>query len=254
MARASIGTSGWNYANWKDDFFAGVARKNWLRYCASRFTGLEVNATFYRSLKPETYARWRDETPQGFRFAVKGHRIVTHTRRLRDAAASVAYQRETLAPLGNRLGVVLWQTPASFEKDLGALDAFLDVLKGWDAVRHVLEFRHKSWFDDETAARLGDARVASAISDAPKWPMWEVVTTDLAYVRLHGHTRTYASAYSPQLLKEWAERAAAWLDEGREVHVYFDNDSEGAAPHDALRLMDRLGIAGADDETERKAS
>jgi uncharacterized protein YecE (DUF72 family) len=100
-----------------------------------------------------------------------------------------------------------------------------------------LEFRHPSWFAEEIATCLRAHRLAVCLSDAADWPMWEAITTDFVYVRLHGHTRTYASPYSTALLEHWARRTCQWLRESRDVHLYFYNDAEGAAPWDALRLL-----------------
>jgi uncharacterized protein YecE (DUF72 family) len=111
-------------------------------------------------------------------------------------------------------------------------------------VRHALELRHRSWFTDEVAARLAAAGVANAMSDAPDFPMWRAVTTDLVYVRLHGHTRKYASSYAAASLRRWADDASRWNDEGRDVYVYLDNDAEGAAVTNALDLAALASHAG----------
>lgn len=244
MARACIGTSGWNYPEWKNDFYAGVPRRRWLAHYASRFDAVEANATFYRTIRPETLARWRDETPAGFRFAVKGHRMATHHRRLRDVGEVVLHQRASLEPLAGRTAVVLWQLPARLGKDVALLESFARVLGRWGGVRHVVEFRDASWFDDETAACLAGYRLGSAISDAGRWPRWDAVTTDLAYVRLHGRPETYRSAYAPAALADWAERARRWLAEGRQIHIYFDNTMQSAAHFDALQLTTLLQGTG----------
>ena len=130
--------------------------------------------------------------------------------------------------------------PSYFHKNLKKLHAFAQALRFWPDTRHVLEFRHASWFDQEVRQCLRDHNIAVCISDAVDWPMWDTVTTDVAYVRLHGHTRTYASAYRKSSLLFWANRMQSWLAEGRDVHIYFDNDAEGAAPYDALRLIKLL--------------
>lgn len=231
-----IGTSGWNYDHWKDRFYAGVSRADRLRHYAGRFNSVEVNATFYRLQKPATLGRWRDETPARFRFAIKGNRYLTHNKRLKDPHHSVALERSNACPLGDKLAVVLWQLPGNLAKDVERLSGFLESLHAWRDVRHAVEFRHPSWFDDETAACLDAHDVANCQSDAADWPMWTTVTTDLVYIRLHGHTRTYASAYSGKALAAWAASIRQWHRAGRSVHVYFDNDAEGAAPRDAARL------------------
>ncbi len=238
--KAYVGTSGWNYAAWKDDFYAGIPRSNWLRFCAERFTGIEVNATFYRLQTSDTFRRWHDETPDDFRFAIKGNRYLTHNKKLIDPGRSIPRDRERAQGLGHKLAAVLWQLPARFKKDIERLADFASALQTWPETRHAIEFRHRSWFDAEVAACLREARLATCISDAADWPMWGTVTTDLVYVRLHGHTRTYASAYTAASLSRWAELACTWLAQNNDVHIYFDNDAEGAAPHDAIRLLQMI--------------
>jgi uncharacterized protein YecE (DUF72 family) len=232
-----IGTSGWSYAGWKQDFYRGVAQKDWLNYCSRCFSAVEINASFYRLQKAETFARWRDQTPPHFRFALKANRYLTHARKLLDPAPSIALERERAQALQDKLAAVLWQLPANYRRNGPRLSDFLAALRdGWPGERHAIEFRHPSWFNDEIAERLSRYQVAVCQSDAADWPLWDTVTTDLVYLRLHGHTRTYASAYSSGSLRRWAERIVEWSSSGRTVHVYFDNDAEGAAPRDALRL------------------
>ncbi|ROR34382.1 DUF72 domain-containing protein [Inmirania thermothiophila] len=238
-----IGTSGWSYPHWRDGFFRGVPRARWLAHLAAHFDTVEVNASFYRRLAPATLARWAAATPDDFLFSLKGHRAVTHLRRLRDVAAEVAAQRAASAPLGARLACVLWQAPPGLHADAALLAGFLEVLGTWPGPRHVLEFRHRGWFTDAVAERLAAAGVAHALSDAGRWPRWDAVTTDLVYVRLHGRPRTYASAYGEAGLRPWAERISAWRAEGRDVFVYFDNDAAGAAPEDARILQALCGFS-----------
>ncbi len=236
MATAWIGTSGWVYPNWRDHLYGDVPVRRWLEIASRTFGALEINGSFYTQISPETYARWRRETPEGFRFALKGHRFVTHYKRLRDAADSIARLRDQARGLGDKLTAVVWQLPARFSVDVPRLDDFLRALDAWPDARHALELRHRSWFVPAVEDRLREARVAVCLSDAPDFPMWRCVTTDLVYVRLHGHTRKYCSRYSTASLARWADDTRRWLDAGRDVHVYFDNDGEGHAVHDALTL------------------
>lgn len=238
--KAYIGTSGWNYKSWRDSFYGDTPQKQWLRFCAERFTSIEVNGTFYRLQKKSTFKKWRDQTPDGFSFAIKGHRYVTHNKKLLGAEQPVIRCRESASPLGKRLAAVVWQLPAFLKKDIERLEKFVKILRGWKSTQHAIEFRHKSWFDDDVAESLKRYRVAVCMSDAPDWPMWDQVTTDLVYIRLHGHTRKYASSYSKPALKKWATRIRRWLKENCDVHVYFDNDAEGAAPRNALTLLEML--------------
>jgi uncharacterized protein YecE (DUF72 family) len=146
--------------------------------------------------------------------------------------------RESASPLGKQLAAVVWQLPVFLKKDIERLEKFAKTLRHSKSTRHAIEFRHKSWFDDEVADCLKRHRVAVCMSDAPDWRMWEEVTTDLVYIRLHGHTGKYASSYGKPALKKWATRTCSWLRENRDVHVYFDNDAEGAAPKNALTLLE----------------
>ena len=238
--RLHIGTSGWLYPSWRESFYQGLPRRQWLAYAASRFTGLEINSTFYGTPKEDTLRKWRDAVAGDFCFAMKGHRFVTHRKRLKEPEEPVRRVRDSARPLGARLAAVVWQLPGNLRCDLERLRGFLRALRCWTAVPHAMEFRHPSWFTDEVADCLGDHGVSVCMSDAATWPLWDAVTSDLVYIRLHGHTRTYASAYSTPLLRQWADAIGPWLAEGRRVHVYFDNDSEGAAPRDALRLLAML--------------
>ena len=238
--KAYIGTSGWNYRSWRHSFYGDTPQKQWLRFCAEHFSSIEVNSTFYRLQEKSTFKKWRDETPKGFPFAIKGHRYVTHNKKLLDVEQSVIRCCESASPLGKRLAAVVWQLPAFLKKDIERLEKFLRNLQHWKSTRHAIEFRDKSWFDDQVAECLERHAVAICMSDAPDWPMWDRVTTDVVYIRLHGHTRKYASSYSKPALGKWATRTQRWLEENCDVHVYFDNDAEGAAPRNALTLLETL--------------
>jgi uncharacterized protein YecE (DUF72 family) len=237
---AYIGTSGWNYKSWRKTFYGDTPQKQWLPFCAEHFTSIEVNGTFYRLQETSTFEKWRDETPDNFPFAIKGHRYVTHNKKLLDVEESVIRCRESASPLGQRLRAVVWQLPAFLKKDQQRLEKFLKTLSRWSTTRHAIEFRHKSWFDNEVADCLSKYNIGICMSDAPDWPMWHKVTADLVYVRLHGHTRKYASSYSTPALNKWAKRIRGWLRQRCAVHIYFDNDAEGAAPRNALTLLQML--------------
>jgi uncharacterized protein YecE (DUF72 family) len=242
-ARILVGLSGWSYPAWKAHVYRGVPARRWLAHIAGLVDAVEINGSFYGQIKPETYRRWHDETPAGFRFAVKGHRFVTHYKRLRDCGDSIARLREPASALGDKLAGVIWQLPASFGLDLARLDDFVAALAArWPETRHAIELRHRSWFVPEVATRLAAARIAVCQGDAPDFPMWRAVTTDLVYVRLHGHTRKYASSYSGPSLRRWADAIRAWQAEGRAVQLYFDNDAEGAAVRNAIALRAELGL------------
>jgi len=240
-ARAFIGTSGWNYPAWRTAFYGDCPARLWLQFCAGRFSAIEVNGTFYRLQRRETFERWRRATPPQFRFAIKANRYLTHNRRLDDPLPSIRLERDRAAGLGDKLAAVLWQLPQTMHRDIGRLERFARALRHWRATRHAIEFRHQTWFDEQVAACLREHGIAVCQSDAADWPLWDAVTAGTVYVRLHGHTMTYASGYSAARLQRWATRVRRWLGEGRDVHVYFDNDALGRAPVDALRLIALLG-------------
>jgi uncharacterized protein YecE (DUF72 family) len=233
-----IGTSGWSYPNWQQHFYNRVARKDWLKFYAERFSAVEINGTFYRLQSPDTFKKWFNETPATFRFALKANRYLTHNKKLLDPEPSVLIEKHHAEALGEKLAVVLWQLPGLYKKDLGRLKDFIDALQQWNEVRHSIEFRHNSWFDDETADRLAKAEIAVCLSDAESWPMWNRISSNLVYMRLHGHARTYVSSYSKPELAYWAERIVRWAKQGKEVHVYFDNTAECAAPFNANTLRE----------------
>lgn len=234
-----IGTSGWNYPDFREGFYADVPHKEWLGYYATRFNAVEVNATFYHQQRKSTFEHWKVQTPDDFVFTIKGHRFVTHMKRLNEPMQPLQRSREAAAGLGEKLAVVIWQMPRSLHKDMARLEGFVQALAAWK-VRHAMEFRHPSWFDDEVADCLSDHRIANCLSDAADWPMWEAVCTDLVYIRLHGHVQTYASVYSTEELAIWAARMRHWREQGRDVHLYFDNTAGGAALRNALHLKTLL--------------
>ncbi|MFL6107794.1 MAG: DUF72 domain-containing protein [Marmoricola sp.] len=245
--RALIGTSGWSYKSWHGDFYPeGTSRKEELGYLASRVTSSEINASFYRLQKPESYQRWYDETPSDHVFAVKGSRFLTHLKQLRDPEPGLAKLLDSgIAALGDKLGVMLWQLPRTLSFDEPRVERFLKALPA--TTRHALEPRHPSWGAVRATDLLAAYGVATVYSDSPgAWPALDRDTADFRYVRLHGHCELYTSRYGDGLLDRWAERCDTWMRAGQDVHVYFDNDAHGHAPHDAVRLLQRLGVEPAE--------
>jgi len=236
-----IGTSGWSYPHWKDNFYLGVRRDQWLHHYCRLFHSVEINASFYRHPSIRSLKDWHDITPDDFRFALKGHRFITHNKKLRDSYSAIRRERDHMAALGEKLKVLLWQLPSTLRKNTDRLSRFFIALKQWPNVRHVIEFRHPSWFCNEVMDILLHHDISNCISDAADWPAWPEVTGNTVYIRLHGHTRTYASTYTHGELEAWAQRIRQWHALGLTVYIYFDNDAEGAAPHDALYLQTLLG-------------
>ncbi|AIE85626.1 hypothetical protein OP10G_2258 [Fimbriimonas ginsengisoli Gsoil 348] len=232
------------YDAWRADWYGKLPKRLWLAHDAERFTAVEVDASFYRQQRPETYANWASQVPEEFRFAVRGHRFLTHNKKLLDAEEPLRRMKEQASGLGKKLGVMLWQLPPFMRINVERVRLFGEALKAWPETRHALELRHDSWFTAEVAAVLTQYGIANTISDASKFPRWDAVTTDLVYVRLHGRPFTYASRYEEPELDQWTEKVRRWHAEGRTVHVYFDNDAHGHAPHDAMRLLERVQQRG----------
>lgn len=226
------------YDAWRPGWYGKTPKRLWLAFDSARFTAIEIDGTFYGSKPREIFERWATQVPDGFKFAVRGHKFVTHNKKLKDVADSLLRVREPTMGLGDRLGPILWQTPPSMKVNVDRLRSFAEDLKVWPEAHHVLEFRHESWFTDEVAEILAENRIANCISHSGSFPMWERVTSDLVYIRLHGKPHTYSSRYEDPELDRWASRIRDWNP--GEVHVYFDNDIQGHAPHDALRLLERL--------------
>jgi uncharacterized protein YecE (DUF72 family) len=266
-----VGISGWRYAGWRGDFYPkGLAQRRELEYAAERLTSIEINGSFYSLQRPSSYASWRDETPDGFVFAVKGGRYVTHLKRLVDVETPLAnFFASGVLALGPKLGPVLWQLPENLRFDAGVLDAFFALLPRTTGeaaalaerhddkvkpdralttatedvpLRHALEFRSATFAVDEAYAVMREHGVACVLADtAGRWPKVEQVTGDFVYVRLHGDKELYASGYTDAALDEWAAKCRGWQADGLDVHAYFDNDSKGFAPYDAMKLISLLG-------------
>lgn len=231
-----IGTSGWQYADWRDTFYPrGLPQSRWLEHYATIFSTVEVNATFYRLPQEATFADWRDRTPTGFTFAVKASRYLTHIRRLRDPEEPVARLLARSAALGPRQGPVLVQLPPTLPADLPALTA---TLEEFGDVKVAVEFRHPSWFAEpgvkETLDRLG---VAWVWADRPGDRTPKIMTGGWAYVRFHRGT-TAGFGYRRSKLRRWVDRLRSL--EIDEVYAYFNNDPGAAAPRDALTFRDLL--------------
>lgn len=241
MARALIGTSGWNYHHWRSGVFYPQqvkGSKAQLAHYATVFDTVEVNSTFYHLPRPSTCEAWRLQSPQGFTFALKGPRIITHRQRLQGSQELLAQFLTSASRLQDRLGPILWQLPPGFSVDVLSLETFLRLHPV--GLRVAFEFRHRSWFCDAVYQILARYNAALVWADSPKYPLVEVITASFAYCRLHGHEVMYMSGYSDEQLGGWAGRVRQWLGEGRDVYVYFDNDAEGHAPWDAIRLREMI--------------
>ena len=230
-----VGTSGWQYRDWRGVFYPpGLAQRAWLEYYSGRYGTVENNAAFYRLPSRETFAAWRARTPDGFVMAVKASRYLTHVRRLRDPAEPVGRLMRAAAGLGDRLGPVLLQLPPNLPADARALEDCLREFTRFPGTRVAVEFRHPSWWAEETRQALERHGAALCWADRaghPVTPLWR--TADWGYLRFHEGAAQPWPRYGAPVLRTWAQRMArAWPGDA-DVFVYFNNDQGGAALHDA---------------------
>jgi uncharacterized protein YecE (DUF72 family) len=230
-----IGTSGWTYPHWKGPFYPEKqAKSKWLEYYAEHFDTVELNATFYRLPKIETFEKWRQRTPASFLWSLKASRYLTHVRRLKDPEEPLNRFYDAVKGLGTKLGPILFQLPPGLNFDPDLLQNFIEHL---DTSRsHAIEVRHASWLNDIFFHSLETHNIAFCISDtAGRYPYSETVTADFVYIRLHGSKILYRSLYTEEELALWVEKIKGWK---RKTFVYFDNDFEGYAVHNARRLKE----------------
>lgn len=236
-----VGTSGWQYRDWRGVLYPDrVPQRLWLTTYAGEFDTVENNNAFYRLPERDTFARWREATPDGFVMAVKASRYLTHIKRLADPAEPVARLMDRVAGLGDRVGPVLLQLPPTLHADAGRLDEALSAFAG--RARVAVEPRHESWWTDEVRRLLTRHGAALCWADRlgrPITPLWR--TADWGYLRLHEGVARPWPRYGRRSLTSWLRRVreAFGQDDRHEVCVYFNNDPGGAAVEDA-RLMRRL--------------
>ena len=243
MADVRIGCSGWAYRDWKGPFYpAGLRDKDRLAHYATVFDTCEINASFYRLPTEAAVQAWRDGVPDGFVFAWKVSRYLSHNKKLNDPKDSIDLVFGRMAPLGDRQGPALLQLPPMLRRNDARLAGFLELLPR--EVRCAVEFRHASWYADAVYALLERHDAALCISDHHDAPSpWEA-TARWVYVRGHGPGGHYRGRYGEAALKQWASRIEAWRGEGRDVYAYFDNDIKAAAPADARQLKGLLAESG----------
>lgn len=239
--RALIGISGWRYAPWRGEFYPpGLPERDELKFAAERFSTIELNGSFYSLQRPEYYARWYEQVPRDFVFAVKGSRYITHMLRLRGVEKALAnFFASGVLALEHKLGPLLWQLPPTLPLDMEKLEQFLELLprttkqaaklgrrhdervkgraylrvRDERELRHALEVRHESFATPELIELLRKQGVALVVADtAGRWPFLEDVTAGFVYVRLHGDVELYKSGYTDAALERWAARVCAWRD------------------------------------------
>ncbi len=262
-ARIKTGIGGWNFPPWRDNFYPkGLPQRRELEYASRHLTAIEINSTFYRAQTPQVYAKWRDETPQGFVFSLKAPRQVAEMRKLASAGSVMrGFVFGGLAEFGEKLGPVVWQFPPSraFERDDFA--AFLDLLPrnlNGLALRHALEVRNKSFLCEEFLELARTYRCACVFTDSHEYPNFADVTGDFVYARLMRSRESERDGYPAKELDAWAERVRQWARGGepddlprvlpvekkksapRDVFLYFISAHKARNPAAAMALQRRM--------------
>lgn len=240
-----VGTSGWHYNHWRGPFYpAELPATRFLEYYVGRFSAAEINNSFYKLPEEQTLADWSKATPNGFLFAVKGSRYITHMKKLKEGEKSVPQFLDRVKALGDKLGPILFQLPPHWGRNVDRLREFLDALP--NGYSYAFEFRDPSWFADEVDRALAAKNAAFCVYDFDGRQSPRTVTADFAYVRLHGPDGPYQGQYDDDTLRDWARVADDWAKQGRDVFCFFDNDEAGYAAQDALRLkqmVDQLQLS-----------
>ncbi len=241
MAEIRIGTSGWYYAHWQGRFYPEELTKDrWLDFYSRHFDTVEVNNTFYHLPRAKTMVHWHDNAPTGFLYAVKASRYITHVKKLNDPAESIRKFLGLATLLRRRLGPILYQLPPSQHRNLDKLDAFIKCLPQRDHA--VFEFRHDSWYEQDTFDLLNERGVALCVHDLAGSASPRLVTGQMAYVRFHGTSGRYAGSYTESMLSDWAQWLRDQAKNVRAVYAYFNNDVEGHAINNAKTLKTLLGV------------
>lgn len=237
--RVRVGCSGWEYADWRGDFYpADLRRESWLPSYATRFDTVEINSSFYRLPEADTFARWREAVPARFAFAVKASRFLTHMKKLKDPEEPLERFFHRAGELGRRLAVVLYQLPPRWKPDIGRLESFLEAAPSRPL--QVVEFRDTAWYSDRILHAVEKKGFAVCLHDMPGCAPPRVAIGPFIYVRFHGHGAKYDGRYPDEVLEDWATWLDAEVGKGRRAFVYFNNDWHGHAPRDAIRLRSLL--------------
>ncbi|RJQ56579.1 MAG: DUF72 domain-containing protein [Actinobacteria bacterium] len=243
--RPWVGTAGFSYPEWAGPFYPKrLPEAEWLKYYAGRLNAVEFDVTFYRLPPAKLFANWASETPDDFRFCLKGSRYITHTSRLVDVGDQVARFFEHAAALGERLACVLWQLPPDLEADPDRLRSFLGLLGEFEtalSARHVFEFRHHSWFSDPVYDILQRAGAAIALTNAPlhvlgpdmkpwrmeRLPLRVPHTADFIYLRRQGwpeRTTDHEEEYTSRMFADDADWVSDRLAEGKDAFVIYKKE------------------------------
>lgn len=235
-----IGTSGWSYSHWRGVFYPqGLKVSEELSFYMRHFSSVEINNTFYRLPSEDAFRAWRKRAPEGFIYALKGSRYITHMKKLKDPDEALSLFLKRARLLKGGLGPVLFQLPPKWRKDTGRLKSFVDKLPR--GLRFAFEFRDPSWFDDDVYEVLKEGGAALCIYHMPGFSSPVLATAPFVYIRFHGTDFLYGGDYGKAELRRWAGVIKGFLKEERDVYAYFNNDEAAYAVKNALELKEMVG-------------
>ena len=235
-----IGCSGWAYKHWRGVFYPeGLPQTRWFARYAEEFDTVEINNSFYRLPKAETFEKWRKQASDDFRYAVKANRFLTQAKKLRDCAEPLERMMSAVSHLGDRLGPILYQLPPGLGLDLRRLEDFLQILPA--GVTSVFEFRSPSWYVSATFELLERFGASFCAHDMQGSRTQRIAVGPAAYVRFHGAAGKYWGRYSDETLLSWTDWLVSQANEGRQCWCYFNNDIHGHAIEDARTLKSMVG-------------
>jgi uncharacterized protein YecE (DUF72 family) len=235
-----IGCSGYYYKDWREKFYPKkLPQKEWLPYYARYFNTVEINNTFYKFPEASMFERWKEITPENFRFTLKGSRYITHMKKLKSVEESLDRFYEVSSVLEDKLASILWQLPPNLKRNDERLEKFCKQLS--KSVPQIIEFRNMSWFDEEVFDILQKYNVAYCIISAPgELPEFLNITAPWTYIRFHGKEHWYNYKYSNEELQQWADKVSAM--DAEQVMIYFNNDYNANAVTNGQELMDILSV------------
>lgn len=234
-----IGTSGWHYKHWKDNFYPSDIRSDeQLLFYTQLFKTVELNNSFYRMPSIDAIKLWIKGSPRDFLFAVKGNRYMTHNKKLKDCKEPLKYFITRVSSFGKKLGPILFQLPPKWNVNAERLKSFVKMLP--KKHKFAFEFRNPSWYNEDIYSILRLHNCAFCIYHLMYHLSPLIITADFVYIRLHGPQEKYAGRYSIESLQRWAANIKNWLNDGKDVYVYFDNDQSGYAPLNANELSELM--------------